>query len=598
MLAAALTALVGVVPACAGPFPSFTATAEAPGLVALRHGEATVLRWRSLPGEAGRQMLVDVASRLNTLAWDGLSPEDFSSASSSGRVGATRPRRPVQASSAVLKVKGQTLLRVDQTHAALAGSTPQALASIWVRNLQAAFSRPYVMAQGTPVRVPVGETRTVTLGGRPGTGAIVIARDAAIAGAEVLASGTGLVLRGLSAGIARFSVSAGDYQAPVVAEVRPWAVLVRGPVEVAVTGRGVGAEWAPECITSAIWQRLVPEPGAEAAVREVRVGSSRAEVRIEATAPGCFGVSRPVYVALAPERLNVTPAERTVLSNEPERVAVPMVLARAGLVEEQSTTLLWHHISVGSEPLSVRVALVNTGAALARVHVLGADGGPSEDEVYAGHVAMRRFVAASVEGSGCVFTIPPLSRVEVCRLPMAPGQIVSGLAQLRVLAGGSVAAEVEALALGAAPAPWQALQGTLEPQPGPVLELPGTKQMSVRHEVGKAWQFARIGKAPEGVKLHPRLRGDYGVWHDIEVTFSNPQGGDARLEIGLRGGGGAARAVVQVDGQAVETGLLSAAVEELLYRRRTTDREVRVHLRMAPQSGSNYPLTLTARSFE
>jgi hypothetical protein len=130
------------------------------------------------------------------------------------------------------------------------------------------------------------------------------------------------------------------------------------------------------------------------------------------------------------------------------------------------------------------------------------------------------------------------------------------------------------------------------------LELGGRKVIDAVQVVGKAWAFVPIGKAPEDATLHPRLKGDYGVLHDIRVRFDNPEGAAARLEIALRSGGGAARAVVEVDGSLVETGNLDLGMEHVLITEKiaagTKTRTVRV--RMIPQSGSNYPMQLTMRS--
>jgi hypothetical protein len=249
--------------------------------------------------------------------------------------------------------------------------------------------------------------------------------------------------------------------------------------------------------------------------------------------------------------------------------------------------------------LAVVVSVANTGDTPAAVHVLGGDGGPSSDEVFAGHVAMQQFVSASRNWSGTVFGLPAHTRAEVSRLPMAPGQVVSGLAQLQVLEGDGLEVLVDALPESGPVPPLTALSGELPVAPGPLLELPGTKHLMVTHEVGEGWQFARIGKAPDGVQLlHTRLRGDYGVLHDIEVVFSNPRRLDARLEVALSSGGGVARGVVEVDDRLVATGLLTEGVEELLYKARSAEPEVRVRVRLTPQSGSNYPVTLTVRSFE
>jgi hypothetical protein len=232
------------------------------------------------------------------------------------------------------------------------------------------------------------------------------------------------------------------------------------------------------------------------------------------------------------------------------------------------------------------------------VYVSGADSGPSTDEVYVGHQVMRKFVDALDAGSGCVFALPPRQECEVSRLRMAPGQIISGLLRLAPLTGKALFVEVEAVPAGAtvdelSPVPL----GMSAQSPTRSLELPGYRQLELKQVVGKGWQFARIGRTDSDGALHPRLRGDYGVLHDAHITFTNPDGVAARLEVALRSGGGAARAVVEVNGQVVETGLFHEGSEEILFKETTNVAERRVSLRLIPQSGSNYPLQIIARSF-
>ena len=114
--------------------------------------------------------------------------------------------------------------------------------------------------------------------------------------------------------------------------------------------------------------------------------------------------------------------------------------------------------------------------------------------------------------------------------------------------------------------------------------------------MGKAWQFATIGKNME-FKEHPALRGDYGVVYKAEVTFENPDRRKARLEVALRAGGGVARGAVVVNGEIVETGLLSMGMEHILFDERgSTAPRTRVQVRLIPQAGSNYPVSLVVRS--
>jgi hypothetical protein len=287
-----------------------------------------------------------------------------------------------------------------------------------------------------------------------------------------------------------------------------------------------------------------------------------------------------------------------VLSNDPEKVTTAQPLARAGLQVGQPVHFLWHHLNASAEKLSVVVRLCNAGNEPAAVHVLGADSGPSSDEVYVGHLVMRKFVDALDANAGSVFNIPPRQECEISRLVMPRGQIVSGLLRLTPLSGKALFVETEAVPAGDASDDLEPVPQSMTPQsPTRSLELPGYKQLELRQVVGKAWQFASIGRSDKDAELHPRLRGDYGVLHDARITFANPDGVAARMEVALRSGGGAARAVVEVNGRVMETGLLREGSEEILFKETTTATERRVSVRLIPQSGSTSPLSIIARSF-
>jgi hypothetical protein len=585
--------LVLCAPVWGAGFPEFNVASRGTGadrVAELRHGTTVVLRWRAVNGQDPAQALAPVAQRLNWSAYAGLTPADFTSRAAQGDGG------KALVAEAVILLQGNLLLRVDAKQAALGHSEAEGLAALWARRMGALFERPYVLVRQASVDVPFGERRDVELGGRPGTDVQVSVADPKVAQATAT-GGRQVAVNGRDVGNTTLTVRAGAWDVSVQVNVRKWAAEIPSPVGLQVTGNTSLISWLPRMVRLAALAAVRPEPGARLALREAASGGPRTVV-VSASGADYFPVEKTLNVQLMPRSWSPAPPALAVLSNDPERVMTAQPLMRYLMVAGQPINLMWHHVNGGSERLSVVLRLVNAGTAPAMVHVVGAEGGPSGDEVYVGHIAMQRFMSAWRTGSGGALTVPARSVCELSRVAMPPRMVVSGMSALTLVQGAGVFVDVVAVSSDEpteelAPAPANITPAS----PTRFLDLPGHKPLLIEHEVGHGWGFARIGRSAEDVSLHPRLRGEYGVLQDVEVQFRNPEHLRARLEISLRSGGGAARAVVDVDGTLIETGMLGEGDEQVLFKERFDGESKTVRVRLIPQGGSNYPMTVTARSF-
>jgi len=598
----------------AAEFPLFQVNASGTGaqqVASLVHGDRTVLRWRAGDGTDPTAILRKAAERLNELAWDGLGPADVAAAADPlPTAGPARPANAkanggkpaaggANAASASIRARGQLLLRVSAAQAKLGGSTPVGLAALWASSIGRAFSSPYVMVRNAPLQVPVGERRSAEYGGRVGGLPDVTAQDAAVADVTVGQVGRAIEVVGRQPGETTLSVRVGSFEAYIPVVVRKWAARVQSPITVRVSGSPAGNPWLERTALLAAECGIQAEPGATARVKSIAVSSTGGSAQISASGTGFFPLDREVPFTFQRVAFPEGDPVRSILSNDPERVGTAQPLMRYAMVAHEPTHFLWHHVCDGARPLHLSVRLSNSGETPAQVHVTGADAGPSPDEVYVGHVVMQRFQAAGRSRTGSLLEIPARQAAVLSCLPMPPSKVVSGFARLTMLEGDGVFLETEAVERKETPGALSAVpRGMSLESPTRFLQLPGYKALQLSHEVGKRWGFLHIGKAPDDAVLHPRLKGDYGVVHDVSVTFENPSGIAARVEVSLRSGGGAARAVVEVDGELVETGLLLEGDEHVLFSGRVAGAKTpAVRLRIIPQSGSNYPMTVTARSY-
>ncbi len=580
----------------AAEFPQFRSLPAGDGQsVALLHGGKILLRWR---GAEGSEAISGAAARLNELAFAGLSPQDLTAvpeavpAKTNGKNGATP-------APAVVRARDRLVLRIDHTQAKLSSSMPLGLATMWAQSIGQVFAKPYVVARSTTLQVPVGESRKAEYGGRTNGLPQASVLDAAVAIATVEPVGRSISVTGRAPGTSTVCVRVGESEALIPVVVRKWAARVPSSIPLPVSGRAQDNPWLERAARLAAQIAIEPEPGASATVRDIKVGADGGSVKIAASGVEYFTLERTVPFRMQKVGYPAGDPVRSILSNDPERVEVAQPLFRFPMVAQETIHFLWHHLGGASRTLNLLVRISNSGDSPATVHVTGADGGPSPDEVYVGHIVMQRFQIAGRGQTGLALQIPPRKSVVLSCLPMPPGRVVSGFARLQLLEGAHTFLETEASERVAVPGALSDVSPNMTPDtPTRFLQLPGHKALQLRHEVGRGWGFLHIGKTPQDAVLHPRLKGDYGVVHDVAVTYDNPNGYDAKLELALRSGGGPARAIVEVNGELLETGLLGLGDEHVLFRQRVTGtRTPPVRVRIIPQSGSNYPMTLTARSF-
>lgn len=597
MVVALLWASAGVCVATA-PFAAFEAQADAESparIAALNHGGVVMLRWRSVGSENAAEIVRNIAARLNRHAWGGLRSADITTEVVARSSGSARQAGPPDAR---VQVRGETLLQISAAHAALVRSAPADLVELWARNLRAVFEQPYIMTDIGELQVPLGDSKDFECGGRLDGPVQAESRAPDVVVAQADPETRRVRVRAVGVGATSVRVRSGGAEALINAVVRKWAATVTEPVSLRISGPLEANLWLGHAARVALRGHINVEQGAQATIQDVTVTDRGVSAVVSAGGGGHFGFERRHDLNLLATRPPSGAPARAVLSNDPEDVREVGLLARTRLMRGETINFLWHHINRSPRRLDVVVRLVNHGSVPAAVHVIGADGGPSHDEVFVGHAVMQRFMRAWQTQAGSVFELPPLRRCELSRRAMPPDQVVSGLAQLLLQHGAEVHVETVAVATPAQPWELEAVPAFSTGPDPPLLQLPGHKSLELHHEVGRGWSFLRIGKTREDEDLHFRLLGEYGVVHDISVRFDNGERVPAQLEIALRSGGGAARGVVEVDGALHETRLLRGGDEEVLFRHRSAGEPGRtVRLRLIPQAGSNYPMTLIARSF-
>lgn len=541
-----------------------------------------VIRLRS-----GASLAPQIAERLNSLALAGLR---------SGQVTA----KPIKGG-AQLVVADVVLISIDQAMALAAKSTPLGLAQTWARNLQTALSTPYVIIMPSDrLQVPLGEQRVIRFGGTAQAELNFSTQNATVANVQLDPTGKLLLVDGVGVGDTTVSASLADQQMAVTIQVRAWAARIPKSVVAEVTSPPLPWDDLRRTVRNAVLFAMKPAASATVELGEPKQRGEAYDVTVRATGSDCFDVFDVVSVALKSVPTPRSSPAELLISNQPERITEPSMLLREQLFGTAPVRLLWHHVNNVSKPLRFAVRIVNRGDKAASIHVTEAATGPHNDEIFVGHTAMSRFVQLVGRGEGYILNVPAGRMLDLYDVRLAPLGIVSGLARLTPLAGDDLLVEIVAEDAWPTDAYFMQVPERLRNDP-PLTpyRFESMKSVELEHDAGGPWTFYHIGKDYSVNLQGQKLYGDYGVRYTIKAKFRNPTDKPMKCEIGLRASGGVARCTFLMDGELLETGLLRGAVEQLLNKfDLQPQRERTVTLVTLPESGSNYPVTLTMRSWQ
>ena len=479
----------------------------------------------------------------------------------------------------------------------------------WARNLKAALKLPGLTASDNGKIVPLGESRTVKLGGAA-RGQIALL-DAAQSVQVLVNDQTGVVtFTGKRVGRETLTLVREGATVKVTIAVEPYAAALSPAAPVTVTAPGIEPVITRNLARDAALRALSLTPGATVSLGEPRAEAGHKAYRVPVVVTGAdmLPVRETVRVPVETVRLPPFQAANLFYSNDPERVTQPGLLFASRLdaagANGGATRLLYHHQNMGQN-LWFSAELVNESDAICRVLVLGGDAGPERDTVWVGYQAGRAFVRDFADKRGVVVPVPPHSRVALQTARLPHGTTISGLMQLRVLSGPAPLVRIAALsyddprrlseAFVAAPWTGNAEEAKLSPH----VYLDPVQTLAARYEVGGRWAFVAIGRKPLTAALFPtkELQGNYGVSYNVAFTLENPTDAPAPARIVFEPSAGLAGGVFEVSGgQTVTIPQTNMPKETEIAAFMLAPGETKtVTVRTIPLSGSNYPATLIAR---
>ncbi len=497
-----------------------------------------------------------------------------------------------------------------------AGITVSRLGQHWVQRLRLALASPAIQTPQTTVIVPVGEQRVITIGGWLEGPVSIGSAPAGLA--DCSTDGRNIIIRGVSPGTIQIQANVQQWSRSFTVRIMKYAGEWRLPATVDVAGSPASADFIRRTVRAAILRHTQLEPGASLEIAPVEnarpldmASTGMVSVRARCAGPGLL--LRTWAQTVLVRNVGASPARPTHLtvSNYPETFSRYQVLTETPLDMSADVRMLYHHANGLPQACRFIIEVVNPHDHPVTLRLSGYAARPFRDPVRAGFEAGRGFMLCRSDNRSQLITIDPrtVQPLLVQRLPagftasgvilIAPHSSLPGPVSLRVRTddqlqlpvcqgGADTWAAIAPMPLVSAP--------TLRPAQAVRFSV-ADKRLDARYEVGKTWQFIRIGERAITDDSGRRLDGNYGVIYSLDIEIVNPQQRPVNVELAFEPSAGIAAAVFNISGHLRAVPSALPPHEHNMWRLRLEPGARRtIRVETMPLAGSNYPATLLVRS--
>ena len=455
--------------------------------------------------------------------------------------------------------------------------------------------------------VAVGATQVLTVESVLGNITVTV-HDPSILDAAVDQNARTITLTGKAPGTTVVTITdSRGLSRDVPVRVGYYAGQIRPSITVLITGDPSSQDFVRSQAVGAIKRETSVRPGGEAVVGtddipfDGRLDQDRVaefDVPVLIQGENLFSVTGTTHVRVENVAVpRISPASMLV-SDFPERLTENGELFTSDLPPEQPSRFLYFHYNPPGQP-DRRIVLhaQNMSSGPAVVQFITGNGGPSPNEMQAGHESAQRFLERLVQNEGRLVTIAPNSSSVVAQQDLPPGQVVCALLQLRVLSGGNVRLTLDAEDAQSDPNDGPAanaplLQGTA-PHARGKYGIPEFHFAAVWNTTGDYLELP-IGQIPLPNQLKGEaLGGDYGVLQSFVVTVQNPTNSPQPIAIYENPRGGWATGTYLIDGAVVQSHRVPPFSRYKIRQYVVPAKGfVRTTIVTMPEGGSSYPLRL------
>jgi hypothetical protein len=466
---------------------------------------------------------------------------------------------------------------------------------------------PPIVVTPDNAQVAVGASVRLTVGSVIGTIGATVA-DPNVAQVSVDQTGQTLTVFGKQPGSTVITVTDGrGMRRDVSVRVAFYAGSIPSNVSLSITGDPATADFVREQVVGAIQRAAQMQPGAQIVVgsddvsfngtlRQDRVATVNVPVLLQG--PQYFEVDATVHVSIRNVAAPRISPDSLMVSDYPERLEENGTLFTADLRGQQPSRFLYFHYNPPGQP-DRRIVLHadNRSGEPLTLQFISGRGGPSNNEMAAGHAATRAFLVNALQNQGRLIEVQANSSLAIVTQDIPAGTIACNILQLRVLSGGAsvhltLSAESASGNASTSPDSGTLLEATHKHARGiyPIPEFHYATQWNVNDE----YLELPIGQIPLPNDLQGQaLSGDYGVLQSFVVTLLNPNRSPASIAIYENPRGGRATGTYLIDGVLVQSHQTPAYSRYKIRQYVVPARGfVRVTIVTMPEAGSSYPLKL------
>lgn len=286
-----------------------------------------------------------------------------------------------------------------------------------------------------------------------------------------------------------------------------------------------------------------------------------------------------------------------MVSDYPERLTEDGLLFEADLRNDTPSRFLYFHYNPPGQP-DRRIVLraQNASDEPATVQFISGLGGPSPNEMSAGHDSTKLFLVRLLQNEGRLLVVPAKGSLNIVAHDLPAGTISSNMLQLRVLNGATV--HLALFAQDATSDPQESLTST-ELLGSAVKHARGIYNLPEFHlftqwSVNAPYLQLSIGQIPVPNTIQGEaLAGDYGILQSFVVNVQNPNPRPQAIAIYENPRGGRATGTYIIDGVLVQSHQVPA-FSRYKVRQYVVPAKgfVRVTIVTMAEGGSSYPLNL------
>ncbi|HAR62228.1 MAG: hypothetical protein DKM50_03100 [Candidatus Margulisiibacteriota bacterium] len=389
--------------------------------------------------------------------------------------------------------------------------------------------------------------------------------------------------------------------------------IIKKPIEIRLTAKVVPSSVVKMAIYNGVENSIVLEPGTLFQLKEQNIPDINFmdEKELRLSIPIAIirndSVEKELLIEIIARLDDINVGEsvdRLFISNNPEEVNHSGLLLKGTMQEEKTGVLLFYHKNLSDANKDVIFSVTNHENHPVWIYVTPGMGGPSEDGVFVGHLATKRYFQNFMGKTGAFLYIPALSTRVVYKNAAKIKQIVAGVFRIEKLSPGRISLytmmvdkQTESVAQ------YVCFEKEEKGHVGGIF-TGGYKLIDKKYVIGNDILNIRVGDSPFlcDELTNSYLLGNYGLTYKLNIELINNYKELKKISLFFVPSGGIARGVFLYEKNIIETGVVNPmfsndnakiiSVEVEPFQRKN------ISLITMPQPGSFYPVNLVLKTEE